>query len=71
MRFDSSEKTGVPLGNNFNDKESLTADPTDGSGNLVYAVWDRLVSPNSNARAGGVRAQQFAFRGPTWFARTT
>ena len=39
LRADNS-RTGVPLANNFNDKESLTADPTDASGNLVYAVWD-------------------------------
>src|SRR6266576_1093556 len=40
LKFDES-RTGVPEGTNFNDKESLTADPTDPSGNLVYAVWDR------------------------------
>ena len=71
VRFDSSEKTGIPLGNNFNDKESLTADPTDGSGNLVYAVWDRIVAPNSNAATEAFEHNKFAFRGPTWFARTT
>jgi len=71
VRFDSSEKTGIPLGNNFNDKESLTADPTDESGNLVYAVWDRIVAPSSNAAAAAFEHNKFAFRGPTWFARTT
>ena len=71
VRFDSSEKTGIPLGNNFNDKESLTADPTDASGNLVYAVWDRIVAPSSNAAAAAFEHNKFAFRGPTWFARTT
>ncbi|HEX6652145.1 MAG TPA: sialidase family protein [Thermoleophilaceae bacterium] len=71
VRFDSSEKTGIPLGNNFNDKESLTADPTDASGNLVYAVWDRIVAPSSNAAASAFEHNKFAFRGPTWFARTT
>lgn len=53
--------------NVFNDKNSLTADPT--RTRNVYGVWDRLVFPN--ARAGG---QSFltaaAFRGPTYFART-
>lgn len=43
----------------FNDKESITADPTDSR--YAYAVWDRL--------------EQFpddqSYRGPTWFARTT
>ncbi len=54
--------------NVFNDKESITADYTDG--NLVYAIWDRLVFPNE--RAGGVSfLTGAAFRGPTWFARTT
>jgi hypothetical protein len=38
----------------FNDKEAITADPTDAR--YVYVVWDRLVAGN-----GG---------GPTWFART-
>jgi hypothetical protein len=41
----------------LNDKESLTADPTDAD--LVYAVWDRL----------GVFG--FDFEGPTYFARST
>jgi len=71
VRFDSSEKTGIPLGNNFNDKESLTADPTDASGNLVYAVWDRIVAPSSRAAASAFEHNKFAFRGPTWFSRTT
>ena len=53
---------GVPLANNFNDKESLTADPTDADGNLVYAVWDRLVSPNSERAAAGARAHPLVAR---------
>src|SRR5919198_642479 len=69
LKFDTS-RAGIPLGNNFNDKESLTADPTDPSGNLVYAVWDRIVSPNENAPATAFELAQ-AFHGPTWFARTT
>jgi hypothetical protein len=68
VRFDSSEKTGIPLGNNFNDKESLTADPT--NSNLVYAVWDRIVSPNENAPASAF-LNAHAYTGKTWFARTT
>ena len=42
----------------FNDKESITADPTDAG--HVYVVWDRLED-----FPGG------SFKGPTWFARTT
>ena len=61
---------GIPLGNNFNDKESLTADNTDPTGNLVYAVWDRLVSPNENVPASAFE-NAHAYTGPAWFARTT
>lgn len=55
--------------NVFNDKQTITADPTDP--HVVYAVWDRLVFPpaeRANVIAGFVTA---AFRGPAWFARTT
>jgi hypothetical protein len=55
--------------NVFNDKQSITADPTDAD--LVYGVWDRLVFPPSERAAvisGFVTA---AFRGPAWFARST
>jgi hypothetical protein len=55
--------------NVFNDKQSITADPTDAD--LVYAVWDRLVFPPSERASvisGFVTA---AFRGPVWFARST
>ena len=55
--------------NVFNDKQSITADPTDAD--LVYAVWDRLVFPSSeraSVRSGFVTS---AFRGPVWFARST
>ena len=54
----------------FNDKESITADPFDSR--YVYAVWDRLVSPNNKSRAsiqGLINSK--TFRGPIWFARTT
>ena len=69
LKFDSS-KTGIPLGNNFNDKESITADPTDATGNLVYAVWDRFVSPTQNAPATAFEMAR-SFHQPVWFARTT
>ncbi len=52
----------------FNDKESLTADWTDGD--YVYAIWDRLVFPNERSQ-GQSFLTAAAFRGPTWFARTT
>ena len=55
--------------NVFNDKQTITADPTDAD--LVYAVWDRLVFPSSeraSVRSGFVTS---AFRGPVWFARST
>ncbi|MGH8829080.1 MAG: sialidase family protein, partial [Jiangellaceae bacterium] len=54
--------------NVFNDKQTITADPTDAD--LVYGVWDRLVFPPSERAsviAGFVTA---AFRGPAWFARS-
>jgi len=69
VKFDTS-RAGIPLGNNFNDKESLTADPTDATGNLVYAVWDRIVSPTGNVPASAFENAR-AYHGPTWFARTT
>jgi hypothetical protein len=53
--------------NFFNDKETLTADPT--NPNLVYVTWQRIVAPNENASArAGVRAA--AFRSLAWFARS-
>jgi hypothetical protein len=69
LKFDTS-KAGLPLGNDFNDKESLTADPTDASGNLVYAVWDRFVSPNENVPLPPLLLAH-AFHQPVSFARTT
>jgi hypothetical protein len=68
LRFDRS-RSDVPLGTNFNDKETITADPNDSS--FAYAVWDRLVFPSSRASAAAQEHNKFAFRGPTWFARTT
>jgi hypothetical protein len=69
LKFDQS-RTGIPQGTNFNDKESLTADPTDASGNLVYAVWDRFVSPSENATVSSFENAR-AFHQPVWFSRTT
>ncbi len=52
---------------NFNDKESITADPTDS--NFVYAVWDRSRMPTDQANLNALRS--FAFRGDIMFSRTT
>ncbi len=51
----------------FNDKESITADPTDH--NLVYAVWDRSRFPSDNADFNALHSA--AFRGDIIFSRTT
>lgn len=52
---------------NFNDKESITTDPTDS--NFVYAVWDRSRIPTDHANPNALRS--FAFRSDIMFARTT
>ena len=51
----------------FNDKESITADPTNTSN--VYAVWDRSRKPGENANFNALHS--FAFRGDIMFSRTT
>ena len=52
----------------FDDKESLTADPTDPD--LVYVVWDKIRKPGESL---GIPSQihSFAFRGYPMFARST
>jgi hypothetical protein len=55
--------------NAFNDKQSITADPTDADN--VYAVWDRLLFPNSEAASVRSSFTTAAFRGPIWFNRST
>ena len=52
---------------NFNDKESITADPT--NANNVYAVWDRSRLPTDQANLNALRS--FAFRSDIMFSRTT
>ena len=53
--------------NFFNDKETITADPTDSR--FVYVTWQRIVAPNERASArAGERAA--AFRSIAWFARS-
>ncbi|MGH2992304.1 MAG: sialidase family protein [Solirubrobacterales bacterium] len=53
----------------FNDKQSITADPTEADN--VYAVWDRLLFPNSEAASVRASFVTGAFRGPVWFGRST
>src|SRR5215471_13713670 len=52
----------------LNDKESVTADPVNASD--AYVVWDQLVSPNANANPSAF-IHSIAFRGPSFFSRTT
>ncbi|HYW24904.1 MAG TPA: sialidase family protein [Terriglobales bacterium] len=54
--------------NVLNDKESVTGDPV--IANNAYAVWDQLVSPSVNANPSAF-LHSIAFRGPTFFSRTT
>src|SRR5712691_4656276 len=50
----------------FNDKESVTADPT--KAGVAYVVWDRLLGPSQSPDAD---LFSHAFRGPSWFSKTT
>src|SRR5207237_9756611 len=50
----------------FNDKESVTADPT--TAGAAYAVWDRLAGPSGNPDAS---LHTSAFTGPGMFSKTT
>jgi BNR/Asp-box repeat protein len=50
----------------FNDKESITADPVHAG--TAYVVWDRLQAPSHSPDAA---LKAHAFRGPTWFSKTT
>jgi BNR repeat-like domain len=52
---------------NFNDKESITADPTHPG--VAYAVWDRSRKPGNTQGAG--LENSFAFRGDAMFSKTT
>ena len=53
----------------FNDKQSITADPTNPS--YVYAAWDRLVFPGSERASVVASFRTSSFSGPFWFARST
>jgi hypothetical protein len=52
----------------LNDKEWVTADPSNASN--AYLVWDRLVSPSTHANPDAF-THVFAFRGPALFSKTT
>jgi hypothetical protein len=52
----------------FNDKESITADPTDP--NYVYVVWDRIRKPGESLGFPS-QVNSFAFRGFPTIARST
>jgi hypothetical protein len=52
----------------LNDKEWVTADPTNDS--VAYLVWDRLVSPSTKANPDAFTHSP-AFRGPALFSKTT
>jgi hypothetical protein len=60
--------SGFPEGPGFNDKESITADPT--NSNNVYAVWDRSRFPSDNADLTA-QASAASIRGDIMFSRTT
>jgi BNR repeat-like domain len=52
-----------------NDKESVTADPTDPTGRTVYVVWDRLNHPSDSQNFNAFHG--LAFREDALFSRTT
>jgi BNR repeat protein len=58
---------GGTLGLGFNDKESITADPT--RPGTVYAVWDQSSVPGQDRIPGVLHA--FSYRQETLFSRTT
>jgi hypothetical protein len=64
VRFDNPRA----LGNNFNDKETLTADP--GDPDYVYATWQRIVSPSESASARAYE-RSVSYFSDAWFARSS
>jgi Neuraminidase (sialidase) len=67
LRRDSGRESGFFF---IDDKESITADPTNAQ--YVYATWDRQASPTStsNSSITGVEHAR-SFHQPAWFARST
>ena len=64
VRFDNPRA----VGNAFNDKETLTADPFNSS--LVYATWQRIISPSEMTSQQGYN-NAASFYSEAWFARST
>jgi hypothetical protein len=64
VRFDNPRA----IGNAFNDKETITADPFDAS--LVYATWQRIISPSERASQRGYENAS-SFYSEAYFARST
>ncbi len=64
LRFDNPRA----VGNNFNDKETLTAHPTNSA--FVYATWQRIVSPSEHASQKGFE-NAASFFSTAWFARSS
>ena len=52
----------------FNDKNTITADPTNSS--YVYAVWDRLKGPNGEI-INPENVVGLGYHGPAYLTRTT
>lgn len=65
--IDNGPPPGGPPTELLNDKESVTADPTQPG--YAYVVWDRLNMPSDNQNFQA--SHSFAFRTDTLFARTT
>ena len=64
VRFDNPRA----VGNAFNDKQTLTADPTRPT--YVYATWQRIISPSERASQKGYE-NAASFYSQTYFARST
>jgi hypothetical protein len=53
----------------LNDKEAVTADPTDPTGQTAYVIWDRIQLPSDNADTSAFHS--LGFREDIFFSRTT
>jgi hypothetical protein len=54
---------------NFNDKNSITADPTPGRNGFVYQIWDRSRFPSDRRSPSSIGS--FALRSDAYFTRST
>jgi hypothetical protein len=64
VRFDNPRA----VGNAFNDKETITADPFNSS--LVYATWQRIISPSPTTSQQGYNNAR-SYYSEAYFARST